>query len=372
MDPRAQFCHHSDCPARGQMGQGNIRVHSRKERRYLCTLCGKTFAETKGTPFYRLETSQSWVTLVITLLCHGCPVQAIVAAFGFDERSVTSWWLRSGKHCEEVHQHRVQQGKVDLKHVRADEIWVKVVARRMWMAMALAVPWRLGLGGVISEHRDKLLITRLIERVRSCAQRLDLLVCVDGLQSYVKAFLKGFRNPVYTGRRGRPKQVLTKGFLMGQVIKQYAKRHVVGVKYKVVQGTHQTIQAVLRATGTGKDINTSYIERLNATFRSHLAALVRRGRALAHKPLTLQAGMFVVGSAYNFCWYHASLRLQAPAGAQYKWEEQTPAMAAGLTDHRWTLFELLSYRVPLPTWVEPKRRRQRPPGVYQLEKAVTA
>jgi hypothetical protein len=78
---------------------------------------------------------------------------------------------------------------------------------------------------------------------------------------------------------------------------------VVGVKHKVVQGTHQTIQAVLRATGTGKDINTSYIERLNATFRSHLAALVRRGRAIVHKPLTLQAGMFVVGSAYNFCWY---------------------------------------------------------------------
>jgi hypothetical protein len=319
-----------------------------------------------------LETSQTWVSLVITLLCHGCPVQAIVAAFGFDERSVTNWWLRSGKHCEEVHQHLVQQGKVDLKHVQADEIWVKGVARRVWMAMALAVPSRLWLGGVISEHRDKPLITRPVERVRSCAQRLDLLVCVDGLQSYVKAFLKVFRNPVYTGRRGRPKGVLAKGFLMGQVIKQYVKRPIVGVKHKVVQGTHQAIQAVLQATSTCKDINTSYIERLNATFRSHLAALVRRGRALAHKPLTLQAGMLVVGSAYNFCWYHASLRLQAPAGARYKWEEQTPAMAAGLTDHRWSLFELLSYRVPLPAWVEPKHRKQRPTAVYQLEKTIIA
>lgn len=198
------------------------------------------------------------------------------------------------------------------------------------------------------------------------------MVCVDGLQSYVKAFLKVFRNPVYTGRRGRPKGVLAKGFLMGQVIKQYARRHVVGVKHKVVQGTHQAIQAVLQATGTGKDINTSYIERLNATFRSHLAALVRRGRAIVYKPLTLQAGMFVVGSAYNFCWYHASLRLQAPAGARYKWEEQTPAMAAGLTGHRWTMLELLSYRVPLPAWVEPKHRKQRPTAVYQLEKALIA
>jgi hypothetical protein len=84
------------------------------------------------------------VTLVITLLCHGCPVQAIVVAFGFDERSITNWWLQSGQHCEEVHQHRVQQGKVDLKHVQADEIGVKVVARRVWTAMALAVPWNVG------------------------------------------------------------------------------------------------------------------------------------------------------------------------------------------------------------------------------------
>jgi transposase-like protein len=229
MDPRTQFCHRPDCPARGQVGQGNIRVHSRKERRYRCPLCGKTFAETKGTPFYRLETSETWVTLVVTLLCHGCPMQAIVAAFGFDKRSVTNWWLRLGKHCEGVHQHLVQQGKVDLKHIQADELWVKVVARSLWMAMAIAVPSRLWLAGLISEHRDKTLITQLVEKVRACAQRLELLVCVDGLQSYVKAFLKVFRNPVYTGRRGRPKLVFAQGLLMGQVIKQYAKRHVVGV-----------------------------------------------------------------------------------------------------------------------------------------------
>jgi hypothetical protein len=234
------------------VGQGNIRVHSRKERRYLCTLCGKTFAETKGTPFYRLETSQTWVTLVVTLLCQGCPVQAIIAAFGFDERSVTKWWLRSGKHCEEVHQHLVQPGKVDLKPVQADELWVKVVARKLWMAMAPAVPSRLWRGGVMSEQRDKSLITRLVERVRSCAPRLDLWVCVDGLQSYVKAFLKVFRNPVDTGRRGRPKRVLAKGFLMGQVIKQYAKRPIVGVNHKVVQGTHQAIQAVLQQLAPAK------------------------------------------------------------------------------------------------------------------------
>ncbi len=76
MDPLAQFCHNPDCPARGQLGSGNIRIHSRKERRYLCSTCGRTFAATRDTPFYRLKKSLDLVTIVVTLLCHGCPVQA--------------------------------------------------------------------------------------------------------------------------------------------------------------------------------------------------------------------------------------------------------------------------------------------------------
>ena len=83
MDPRQQFCHNRDCPARGQVGQGNIGVHSQAEQRYVCHTCGRTFAGTRGTPFYRLRTAADVVTLVLTLLSHGCPPQAIVAAFGF-------------------------------------------------------------------------------------------------------------------------------------------------------------------------------------------------------------------------------------------------------------------------------------------------
>ena len=113
---------------------------------------------------------------------------------------------------------------------------------------------------------------------------------------------------------------------------------------------------MLTKTGGGTSINTAYIERLNATFRSALAPLVRRGRALAHKEAVLTAGMYLVGCAYNFCCYHDSLRLAAPENAPRKWQERTPAMATGLTDHFWTLRELLLLKVPLPAWVAPKRR----------------
>src|SRR4051812_39528559 len=154
MDPQAQFCHNPDCPARGQPGLGNIRIHSRKERRYRCTTCDRTFAATHDTPLYRLKKPTELVVIVLTLLCHGCPLQAIVAAFGLDERTVAAWRDRAGRHGQRFHEHHVLNGQVELGHVQADELFVKVVARRPWMAMAMAVPSRLWLGGVVSTRRD--------------------------------------------------------------------------------------------------------------------------------------------------------------------------------------------------------------------------
>jgi transposase-like protein len=254
MNPHAQFCHTSQCPARGQRGQGNIRVHSDADQRYRCTTCGQTFAATKGTPFYRLHTAADLVTVVLTLVYHGCPIQAIVAAFGLDERTVAAWVACAGQHCQQGHQHVVPQGQVDLPHVQADQLWVKLVSRRVWMAVAMAVPSRLWLGGVISAQRDLPLITTLVQLIRSCARTLAILVCIDGLASYVTAVLRVFRQPVYTGRRGRPRLVREKGLLVGQVIKRYARRRVVGVERRVVRGAKKALATVLATTHTGTGI----------------------------------------------------------------------------------------------------------------------
>ena len=372
MDPQTQFCHNPECTARGQVGQGNIRIHSRKEQRYRCRTCGKTFAATAGTPLFRLHQTAELMTLVLILLCHGCPIQAIVAAYGLDERTVSHWQAQAGAHSQEVHQHLVAQGQVDLGHVQADELYVKVAKGRVWMAMALAVPSRLWLGGVLSPQRDLTLITTLVQMVRSCARTTTLLVCVDGLSSYVTAFLRVFRHPIRTGKRGRPRLELASGFLMAQVVKQYAKRHIKSVVHRVVHGTAAAVTAALLASGGGTVINTAYIERINATFRSALTPLVRRGRAIAHKQATLHAGMWLGGTVYNFCWEHESLRLAAPVDAGRKWRQRTPAMAAGLTDHRWTMRELLGYQIPLPPWVAPKRRGRPPKAAQPLAGAVAA
>jgi transposase-like protein len=147
MSPHAQCCHNPQCPVRGQRGQGNMRVHRHAEQRYRCMICGQTFAATKGVSCYRLRATADLVTAVLTLMGHGWPLPASVAAFGVDERPGTAWLLRAGQHGPQVHQHVVQHGQADLQHGQADELWVKFVGRRVWMAMGLAVPSRLWLGG---------------------------------------------------------------------------------------------------------------------------------------------------------------------------------------------------------------------------------
>ena len=134
---------------------------------------------------------------------------------------------------------------------------------------------------------------------------------------------------------------------------------------RVVTGAGEAVAGRLVATQGGSGtavINTAYIERLQATFRSRLGALVRRSRAPVRLKETLEAGMWVVGTCYNLCWTHKSLRREGegndpPAGGS-KWVHSTPAQAAGLTDHRWSLEELLSLCVPPAE--KPKWRGRRP------------
>ena len=207
--------------------------------------------------------------------------------------------------------------------------------------MALAVPYRLWLGGVVSPVRDLGLIQRLVDLVRlAWRPGRTLLIGVDGLASYVTAFWRAFREKVHTGRRGRPPYRLPRGVLLGQVVKSHSGRRLVGVVRRAVWGSPGRIDRVLQRTGTGRQINTSYIERLNATFRSRLASLVRRGRGLAHRVETLECGMYLVGCVYNFCTEHRSLRVSVPEGTT-KWQGRTPAMAARWTDHVWSVQELL-------------------------------
>jgi len=353
------FCPNEACPARGQVGKGNIKIHSRKEARYRCTVCGKTFSARQGTPFYRKKTPVDIIVLVVTLLAHGCPVSAIVAAFGLKAETVRTWAAQAGIHCEQVHRHLVLGACLPVRHVQADEIRVRLQKGIVWMAMALMVSTRLWLGGVVSAHRDKALIRQLADMVRACARPGALLVAVDGLAAYVNAFRCALRSQVPRQRPGRPRLMPWEDVVIGQVVKQYQRRRVLGVVRRLVQGTEAALNRLLALSGGGQTLNIAYIEHLNATFRSRLASLVRRTRyGLRHQRM-LTLGMYLVGTVYNFCTPHDTL-------TNAQGHRCTPAMAAGLTHHVWTVAELLHFHVPPPRWQPPRRRGRRSKELQKL------
>ena len=194
-----------------------------------------------------------------------------------------------------------------------------------------------------------------------------MLFCLVGFRAYWSAIKTVFRESVPTRALGRPRLRPWDDIHIAQVVKQYAHGQVIGVVRRIVQGTEAQINRLLKITqgggvtpalACGASVNTAYIERLNATFRARWAELVRRGRRLLQQTATLRVGVYLVGTVYNFCTYHESLRVPLYVGraGRTHWVSRTPAMVAGITDHLWSVVELLSDPVPPAPWTPPKHR----------------
>lgn len=133
------------------------------------------------------------------------------------------------------------------------------------------------------------------------------------------------------------------------MVKSYQRRRIVRVTHRVVFGTHQAIQQIL-AKG-GWKINTAFAERLNLDFRQHVAAIGRRVNTLCKHEAGLRQQLALFHVYHNFVLPHASLRVPLPevtsgTGVVKRWQQRTPAMAAGLTDRVWSLRDGLMCRVP--------------------------
>jgi len=359
MDASNQFCPNEACSARGQKEQGNIIIHDRKRQRYRCKACKHTFSARRGTMFEGLRKPMDLIVIVVTLLTYGCPVQAIVHAFGLDERTVADWRDRAGAHCQKVHQEIVEQGRLDLMHVQADEIRVKGCKMIAWMGLAMMVSTRLWVAGVVQVSRDRSLADRLMSQVRRAAQVLrPLLVLTDGWAAYPNSIRRAFREKVkQTSGVGRACLQVWPELHIGTVIKRTEKKRVVEITRRMTHGLLAQAEKLLLLSHGGISLNTAFIERLNGTFRERLASLTRKSRHAARRLRALETGMYLIGCSYNFCFAHHELSKASHVGSPC-----TPAMAAGLTNHVWSVFELLSYHIAPPPWVEPKRSKR--PGKH--------
>jgi hypothetical protein len=307
--------------------------------------------------FEGLRKPTELIVIVVTLLAYGCPIQAVVHAFGLDERTIARWRDQAGAHCQKVHQAVVEQESLALVHVQADEIRIKGRQMIAWMGLAIMVSTRLWLGGVVSLTRDRSLADRLLAQVRRCALVLHpLLVITDGWGAYPGSIRRAFRAKVkhHTGP-GRCALVTWPEILIATVIKHTQRKRVVEITRRMTQGTLARAEEFLTHSHGGNVLNTAFIERLNATFRSRLATLTRRCRHAAHRLEALQTGMYLIGCVYNFCTVHDEL-----SSSRHKGSPTTPAMAAGLSSHIWSVHELLTFRLTPPPWIQPSRRG-RPP-----------
>jgi hypothetical protein len=199
--------------------------------------------------------------------------------------------------------------------------------------------------------------------VRVLAPDCVPLFLTDGYQDYMTALLTHFGSWVTRPRKRaqgpvpKPRWMPLTQLLYAQVIKTMRRRRLVRVSHRVVFGTRAAIEQGLAAHGW--HINTAFIERINLSIRQHVAAVGRRAMTLCKGEAGLYQQLALYQTYYNFCLSHASLRQPLPqplstkgTGSVKAWRPRTPAMAAGLTDHVWTLREVLLFRVP--PWPQPE------------------
>jgi IS1 family transposase len=185
-----------------------------------------------------------------------------------------------------------------------------------------------------------------------------VLVCTDGWAAYPNSIRRAFREKVTgpTGQ-GRPRLQIWPHLQIGTVTKHRVNKHVTAVSRRMSYGAWEQAQVLLKRSGGGNVLNTALIERFNGTMRERLAALTRKCRHPARRLQALHTGMYLIGCTYNFCWPHRTLsRPRGEGQPTHAWNTCTPAMASGVTDHVWSVFELLSYRIVPPPWSAPRRR----------------
>jgi len=326
--------------------------------------------ETVGTVFYRSPLLPERLCQIIQGLAEGWNLHSIGRVFKVKPGTVKTCLVRAADHMEAVSSYLIRD--LHLSQVQVDELWALVQSwgaekeakpetkarrRQAWVWAGIDPDSKLLLATVVggrSLEYAQLLIHAI---VLVLAPGMIPLFLSDQLPHYTTAILTHFGYWVQVPRRSKygpapkPRWEPLPELNYAQVVKRRVKGRVVDVTQQVVFGSAEAIATVL--SRAGHKINTAFIERVNLTLRAHIPALGRKVLSFAKTTLGLTQQVSLTRTYYNFCLPHLSLRLQLPEplptkgnGSPKLWQSRTPAMAAGITDHAWTMQELLLFRVP--------------------------
>jgi IS1 family transposase len=381
VDTSSHFCPHPPCAYRGWVGLGNISANGHPNggpwRQLHCTSCGGYFQETHGTPLHGKRVAPEKLVWAVGALAEGLGIRAVARVFEVDPNTVLQWLVEAADQAAAfsryfLHDVRVTQVQLDelfalLSAVKAGEVSDAEAITRLsrsprWVWTAMDPVTKLLLAIDVGD-RTLAMAQRMVHQVvQVLAPGCVPLFLTDGFKEYATALLTHCGQWVQlprrqaTGPAPKPRWMPRPQLLYAQVIKTVRRRRLVRVRHRVVFGTLETVNAVLAPLGC--QINTAFIERLNLTIRQHVAAVGRRVSTLCKGEDGIQQQLALYHVYYNFCLPHASVRqpLLPPepthgTGSAKRWQPRTPAMAAGLTDHVWTLREVLLFRVP--PWPQP-------------------
>ena len=342
--PPSLRCPHCKGQARHLFYHSTYQTRDGPRTLWQCRLCAKCLSERRGTAFFNLKTAELEVCRSLDAMLRGDTQTSTARTRGHRRESLRRWRRRAAPRARAVDQDFVSE--LVVTDLELDEQWSFAGQKKAsfsdstergeaWWHKAMVRESRLLIEQFVSPRTPEaaqMLVNASFDRLaRGCLPR----VSSDGYDAYTKPLSEQVKQvTVYPlwwaltkkGRRGRPpkaKQIPDPALVYGQVVKRREGKRVVKVEKQLVLGPTTTDLKV---------ISTSLLERQNGTTRSRNRYLVRKTYAFAKRVPYMDDQCEVDKTIYNFCRKHRGLK------------GETPAIRQGITDHVWSMAEVLRYR----------------------------
>jgi IS1 family transposase len=353
-------CHYRECPfyhvmnadIHALVGYGS---HGKNERiqDLMCQACGKKFTLRRDTVLYRLKTHSERVAEVLSFMGAGVDMSTLEEVLGIGEGTLRTWQTRAGIHSKELHARFFQE--LIFRHIQLDELWANVrrESQEVWLWAAIEATSKV-VPVLMLGPRTLEMAFGVVHELRHMMKTGCIpIFCTDGLKLYFYALTAHFGH--WTSPEGVRKPVweIAGELVYGQVKKIHRRRKLVRVERHMLCGELEKLKAGLKEMGLSGRISTAFIERINLTIRRGVSFLARRTWGTAQYTPELEIALEWWRAYYHFTRCHESLRVDLLQPVQRKgkrlarrYRGRTPAMAARLTRHRWTVLELISYPLP--------------------------
>ena len=293
-------------------------------------------------------------------------LRAVARLTDHSPNRVLHWLALAGQHSAVVSAALIRD--LPITQVQIDELWTFIkkskptASRRTPRTSAtcgsgapLALPSRLRVVNHLSHDRSEPEARAFLAKFKARTDGRAPFFTSDELPAYVAALIATYSTPEPPPvRRGpgrprkEPRRLVDPDLRYARVQKRREGGHVVEVKRQILFGLEEDLIRIMQADGCGSRINTAYVERDNLTSRQSNGRLVRKTLSHSKRKDSLRYHLDFEDAVYNLVRPHSALRLRLrrPTAHGRLWTPRTPAMAAGLTDHIWTLEELLSFCSP--------------------------